>query len=80
MKASARAIGVNFTWALDRTGTLHARHIITDHGWKIFLERGLDIVHPYEMNEAFSVANRLQQYRSCGAFEVTFVKAGGLLA
>jgi ATP-dependent Lon protease len=74
MKESARAVGVNFTWAFDGTGTIHARHIVTDHGWKISLDRGLDIFQHYEMNDAFTFANRLQQYRPCKAFEVTFIK------
>lgn len=76
MKASASAVGVNFTWEFDGTGTIHARHIVTDRGWKISLDRGLDIFQHYEMNDAFSFANRLQQYRPCKAFEVTFIKTG----
>jgi ATP-dependent Lon protease len=74
MKASASAVGVNFTWEFDGTGAIHARHIVTDHGWKISLDRGLDIFQHYEMNDAFTFANRLQQYRPCKAFEVTFIK------
>lgn len=76
MKESASAVGVNFTWEFDGTGTIHARHIVTDHGWKISLDRGLDIFQHYEMNDAFTFANRLQQYRPCKAFEVTFIKTG----
>lgn len=75
MKESAGAVGVNFTWEFDGTGTIHARHIVTDHGWKISLDRGLDIFQHYEMNDAFAFANRLQQYRPCKAFEVTFIKS-----
>jgi ATP-dependent Lon protease len=74
MKESASAVGVNFTWEFDGTGTIHARHIVTDHGWKISLDRGLDIFQHYEMNDAFTFANRLQQYRPCKAFEVTFIR------
>ena len=74
MKESASSVGVNFTWELDSTGTIHARHIVTDHGWKISLDRGLDIFYLYELNDAFTFANRLQQYRPCKAFEVTFIK------
>lgn len=74
MKESASAVGVNFTWEFDGTGTIHASHIVTDHGWKISLDRGLDIFQHYEMNDAFTFANRLQQYRPCKAFEVTFIK------
>lgn len=73
MKESASSVGVSFTWEFDDTGTIHARHIVTDHGWKISLDRGLDIFQHYEMNDAFTFANRLQQYRPCKAFEVTFI-------
>ena len=74
MKESAGGVGVNFTWKFDDTGTIHARHIVTDHGWKISLDRGLDIFQHYEMNDAFTFSNRLQQYRPCKAFEVTFIQ------
>ena len=74
MKESASAIGLNFTWEFDTSGTIHARHIITNHGWKIFLDRGLDVFQHYDMNDAFAFANRLQQFRPCKAFEVTFIR------
>ncbi len=76
MKESASAIGINFTWEFDTSGTIHARHIVTDHGWKISLDRGLDVFQHYDMNDAFAFANRLQQFRPCKAFEVTFIKTG----
>jgi ATP-dependent Lon protease len=66
------AAGIHFTWAFD--DTIHARHIVTDHGWKISLDRGLDVFQRYEMNNTFDLANRLQQYRACKAFEVTFLQ------
>jgi ATP-dependent Lon protease len=71
---SCSAVGINFTWEFDEAGTIHARHILTDHGWKIALDRGLDIFQNYEMKETFTFANRLQQYRACKAFEVTFIR------
>lgn len=74
IKDSSEAVGVNFTWEFSGTGAIHARHILTDHGWKICLDRGLDIFQHYEMNEAFSYSNRLQRYRQCKAFEVTFIR------
>jgi ATP-dependent Lon protease len=66
--------GIRFTWEFDQSGSIHARHIVTDHGWKILLDRGLDVFQRYEMNNAFDLSNRLQQYRQCKAFEVTFLK------
>ena len=74
IKDSAIAVGVHFSWEFDKTSTIHARHIVTDHGWKISLDRGLDIFQQYEMNNAFNFANRLQHYRSCKTFEVTFIR------
>lgn len=76
MKESAGSVDVNFTWEFDDTGTIHARHIVADHGWKISLDRGLDIFQHYEMHDTFTFTNRLQQYRPCKAFEVTFIKTG----
>jgi ATP-dependent Lon protease len=73
IQQSASAVGINFTWEFDETGTIHARHIVTNTGWKISLDRGLDIFQHYEMNEAFAFANRLQQFRSCKSFEATFM-------
>jgi len=73
IKDSCAAIGIQFTWEFDETGTIHARHIVTDLGWKILLDRGLDIFQNYEMNDALAFANRLQQHRACKAFEVTYI-------
>ena len=66
--------GVEFTWAYDGTGTLHARHIVTDTGWKISLDRGLDIFQHYPLNDAFSLANRMQEQRAVKKFEVTYLR------
>jgi len=74
MRTAAAALGIAFSWEFDESGALHARHIVTDTGWKISLDRGLDIFQPYEMNDALAFANRLQQFRSCKAFEVTYIK------
>ncbi|WP_370262312.1 BREX system Lon protease-like protein BrxL [Limnobacter sp.] len=68
------AIGIQFSWVYDRTGTKHDRDIMTDHGWKIVLSRGLDIFQRFELNDAFSFTNRMQQHRQCKEFNVTFVK------
>lgn len=67
-------VGIKFHWTFDHSGTLHARHIVTDTGWKISLDRGLDIFQQYDMNNAFQLTNRIQKLRTCKAFEVTFIK------
>ena len=74
IQTAAQVMGIRFSWSFDASRTLHARHIITDHGWKISLDRGLDIFQRYEMNDSFAVSNRLQKYRPCKAFEVTFMR------
>jgi ATP-dependent Lon protease len=74
LQTACAPAGIHFTWEFDNSGSLHARHIVTDHGWKISLDRGLDVFQRYEMNDAFDLANRLQQYRACKAFEVTFLR------
>tara|TARA_R110002110_G_scaffold85816_4_gene223687 strand:- start:13825 stop:15900 length:2076 start_codon:yes stop_codon:yes gene_type:complete len=73
---ASRSAGIQFTWEFDGTGTIHARHIVTDNGWKISLDRGLDIFQRYEMNDAFTLSNRLQEFRSAKAFEVTYLEIG----
>jgi len=73
MQISVQPAGIKFVWEFDTSGSAHARHIITDHSWKILLDRGLDIFQHYDMNEAFSINNRLQEYRACKAFEVTYL-------
>ena len=74
IKESAAAVGLCFTYEFDKTGSIHARHIVTDHNWKILLDRGLDIFQHYEMNDTFMFANRLQQFRPCKTFEVTYIR------
>ncbi len=74
MQNSATTLGIDFRWEFERSGSLHARHIVTDTGWKILLDRGLDIFQQYDMKEAFTFANRLQQFRACKAFEVTYIR------
>jgi ATP-dependent Lon protease len=77
IQQACTAVGIRFTMVFDPIGKLHARHIVTDHGWKISLDRGLEIFQYYEMNDAFDFSNRLQQQRACKAFEVTFLRVGG---
>lgn len=74
MADACLGIGIQFTWEYDTTGTKHDRDITTDHGWKIVLSRGLDVFQRFELNDAFSFANRMQQHRQCKEFNVTYVK------
>ncbi|KPA09217.1 ATP-dependent Lon protease [Candidatus Magnetomorum sp. HK-1] len=74
IKISSSTVGLSLTYEFVDSSKIHARHILTNQGWKILLDRGLDIYQHYEMNDAFNFANRLQKLRSCKAFEVTFLK------
>lgn len=70
------AAGVKFTWGFDGTNTIHARHITTDTGWKISMDRGLDIFQKAELGDAFNLGNRLQAYRQVKGFEIHYVRQG----
>jgi ATP-dependent Lon protease len=70
---ACQSVGIQFTWAYDKSGTKHDRDITTDHGWKIVLSRGLDVFQRFELNDAFNFANRMQQHRQCKEFNVTYV-------
>lgn len=69
-------LGVEFTWTFDGTSTIHARHLVTDTGWKILLDRGLDVFQRADLNNGFSPANRHQRFRQVKAFEVTYLREG----
>ena len=72
IQEASTAIGINFSFSFAEQTTIHDRSIQTDHGWQIILGRGLDIFQSYEMNNAFNFANRLQQFRACKPFGVTY--------
>lgn len=74
MQDNLAPAGVQFDWEFVDGPAIHARHIVTDHGWKILLDRGLDIFQRYEMNEAFAITNRIQRYRPVKAFEITYLR------
>lgn len=74
IQSTMLTVGIRFAFSFDTSGSQHARHIVTDTGWKISLDRGLDIFQQYDMNDSFQLANRNQKYRSCKAFEVTYIR------
>lgn len=65
--------GMAFQWSFDKRHTIHARHIITDTGWKINLDRGLDVFQKFDENY-FDITLRNQIYRACKAFECTVLR------
>lgn len=74
IKQSAGLAGIQFGWSYQPIGALHARHIVTDTGWKIMLDRGLDIFQKFDSNDAFSLAGKLQEYRAVKSFDVTYLR------
>ncbi|MCP4537486.1 MAG: ATP-dependent Lon protease, partial [Chloroflexi bacterium] len=64
--------GIHFTW--EFVDTIPERHVVTDHGWKILLDRGLDIFNRCELGDAFALTNRLQRYRPLKGFQVTYLR------
>jgi ATP-dependent Lon protease len=74
ISAACTGTGVSFTWAFDTSGTAHARDIVTDTGWKIVLDRGLDIFQAPIKTDGFTLGDRLQEHRMLKSFYVTYVK------
>ena len=74
IQKACTTVGIHFSMAFDPIGKIHARHLVTDNGWKISLDRGLDIFQRYEMKDAFDFSNRLQQERPCKNLEITYLR------
>ena len=64
---------IAFTWEFDHSPNFHARNIITDTGWKITIDRGLDIFQRYETG-AFSLEQAIQEARLTRGAEITYLK------
>jgi ATP-dependent Lon protease len=67
---------VAFSWEYEHSGHFHARNITTDTGWKITLDRGLDIFQKYETGP-FSLEQALQEARLTRGVEVTYLRQPG---
>lgn len=74
VQANLQGTGIDMDYEIEPQGTQHARSIETDTGWKILLDRGLDIFQRYDYKDAFNLANALQEERMCKGFEVTCVR------
>jgi ATP-dependent Lon protease len=64
---------VRVEYEYDKSDAIHARSITTDHGWKISLDRGLDIFQRYDIN-LFNLVAAVQEERLTKAFEVTYIQ------
>ena len=61
-----------FSCEFDASSNFHARSITTNHGWKISLDRGVDIFQWLE-SSAFNAATNLQEAKTKGC-EVSFIR------
>ena len=64
---------VAFTWEFEHNPNFHARHITTDTGWKITVDRGLDIYQKFEAGP-FSLEQAIQEARLTRGAEVTYLR------
>lgn len=71
--ASTANSKVTFTFAYENESSFHARSIQSDNGWKISLDRGLDIFQRYETGH-LSLASMKQEERLTKETEITFLK------
>lgn len=64
---------LRFFYEFDQSQSFHARSIETDTGWKISLDRGLDIFLPYDTRNLLNIENLAQTARACKDFELTYL-------
>ena len=65
-------IGMTSSAVIEALGSPNM--VTTDTGWKISLDRGLDIYQTCERKDFFAFTTRLQKYRPCKPFEITYIK------
>ena len=65
-----------FTWEVDASPNFHARSITADHGWKITLDRGLDLFQWFEFSP-FNAAAVMQEARMVKGCEVSYIRTEG---
>ena len=73
MVESFTGSNVSFSWKFNHNQNFHARSIETDHGWKITLDRGLDIFDIFDFGP-FSLESGLQEARKTKGTEITFIR------
>ena len=73
IKDSFAETSTPFSFEFDSNPNFHARSISTNHGWKISLDRGLDIFQWFE-SSVFNAATNLQEARLTKGCEVNFIR------
>ena len=66
---------INFSWELNQNPSFHARSVVTDTGWKITIDRGLDLFQKFESGP-FSAESAIQEARLMRGAEITYLKQG----
>jgi ATP-dependent Lon protease len=64
---------VAFSWEFNHSQGFHARSITTDTGWKITIDRGLDIFQRFETGP-FSLEQAIQEARLTRGAEISYVR------
>lgn len=72
-----RLMGLDFSYDLDETHTIHARHVVIDGEWDVMLDRGLDVWQRFDAGDAFSVEAGMPEFRRVKQFEVVYRKMTG---
>jgi ATP-dependent Lon protease len=65
---------IAFSWELDHSPNFHARSISTDTGWKITIDRGLDLFQKFESGP-FSVEQAIQECRLTRGAEISYLRS-----
>ena len=73
IKDSFSQTATPFSFEFDVSNNFHARSITTDHGWKISLDRGLDIFQYFE-GSVLNAETNLQEARLTKGSEITFIR------
>ncbi|MFM1900446.1 MAG: hypothetical protein RLZZ216_1022 [Cyanobacteriota bacterium] len=77
VKDSFAETATPFSFEFSASPNFHARSIRTDTGWKITLDRGLDIFQWFE-HSAFNAATNIQEARLTKGCEVSFIRQSGM--
>ena len=73
MVSSFAGTCIAFMWELDHNPNFHARSITTDTGWKITIDRGLDIFQKFESGP-FSAEQAIQEARLTRGAEISYLR------
>ncbi|QNI70731.1 BREX system Lon protease-like protein BrxL [Cyanobium sp. NS01] len=63
-----------FSWEIDASPNFHARSLTTNTGWKITLDRGLDLFQRFE-SSPFNAAAAVQEARLTKGCEISYIAA-----